>query len=203
MEGIIFNNEIEEFIKLAQNINWFNSCGNPYSEKMEYEYIFDENIESVRKNITRSNNYTGIVITGNFFEQANLRLYNFLKHNGKIKVLQHDDAWGQLIKTAISRLKENINFDDINEKFCRKFELKLKKGFTVTDNVCLLLYSTIREMYYKSLKNEISIFYEKIIKIYFDGHLITGWKGKLPSLTSQSIEHDKPIDNKKGRIIIW
>ncbi|MDR2519286.1 MAG: hypothetical protein LBD13_07765 [Spirochaetaceae bacterium] len=203
MKEIIFNNETEGFIKIVQNSSWFTSCGNPYSEKLEYDYILDDNIESVRKHITRGNNYAGIVITENLFEQANLRLYNFLKHNGEINVLQHDDIWGRLRETAIPRLKEFIDFNGINEVFCRKFELGLKKGAAVTDNVCLLLGSTIREMYYKSLINGIPLFYEKIIKIYLDGHLITGWKGKLPLLTSQSIEPDKPIDRKKGTIIIW
>jgi hypothetical protein len=203
MEEIVFGSEIEEFIKQAQSANWFDSCGRPYSEKLEYSYVFDENIESVRKNIKRENNYAGIVITENLFEQADWRLYNFLKHNGRIKARSPDDPCVRLLDTSIPKLKEKIDFDEINKKFCGKLELKLKKGFAVTDNICLLLYCAIREMYYKSLVEGIPLFYEKIIKIYFDGHIITGWKGKLPPLSSQSIEPDKPIDTKKGTIIIW
>jgi hypothetical protein len=201
MEEIMFSNERAEFIKRARNTKWFHNCGNPYSEKLEYDYILDEPIEAVRKHITRGNNYAGIVITENLFEQANLRLYNFLKHRGRINVLQDDDIWGRLRETTIPGLKEAIDFDDVNAILRGKLELK--KGFTVTDKVCLLLYSTIRERYYKSLIHEIPLFYEKIIKIYFDGHLITGWKGTLPSLASQSIEPDKPINRKKGTIILW
>jgi hypothetical protein len=33
-----------------------------------------------------------------------------------------------------------------------------------------------------------------------DGHIITGWKGKFPS---PYLFTDKPIDNKKGALVIW
>jgi hypothetical protein len=194
---IIFNNEIEEFIKTVQSINWFNNCGNIYSEELEYKFFLDKDIESVRKNVTRNNNYAGIVITKNLFEQANLRLCNFFIHCGKYNM------WTPLMEATIRKIKENINFNDINGKYLKKIELTPKKNFYISDNIFLLLRSSIMEMYCKNIINGIPIFYEKINKIYFDGHIITGWNGKLPPLASQSIEPDKQIDNKKGTIIIW
>ena len=57
------------------------------------------------------------------------------------------------------------------------------------------------EKYCKKIFPEIPTFYEKIFKIYDDGHVITGWKGK--SFPSPYLYIDKPIDNKKGKLIIW
>ena len=50
--------------------------------------------------------------------------------------------------------------------------------------------------------SEIPIFFERILKIYLNGHIITGWKGKFPYLP-QHIFNDKPIDNKEGTLLIW
>jgi hypothetical protein len=194
------DDDIDGFIKNINEINWFNNCGNDYIEKLEYDYILDENIETVRKNLIRSNNYSGIITVENLFQEANLRLHSYLKNNEKINLSVESlklNSWVNLREKITAKIEENENiFHNINEKYYKKFNVK-KTAYTFLWYLSKLM---IMEIYSKKLFPEIPVFFKKIIKIYIDGHIITGWKGKFPS---PYLFIDKPIDNKKGSLIIW
>jgi hypothetical protein len=167
---------------------------------LEYNYILDENIETVKKNLKRPNNYYGIITVKNLFEEANHRIYSFLKNEEKINLSVENlnqNSWVNLSHIIHEKYNENENiFNDIDKKCYKTFGLK-KQVFTF---VYYLYEGTMREKYCKKIFPEIPIFFEKILKIYEDGHIITGWKGKFPS---PYLFVDKPIDNKKGVLIIW
>jgi hypothetical protein len=194
------DDEINCFIKYMNKINWFNNCGNNYIEKIEYSYIFDENIETVKKNLKRSNNYHGIITIENLFEEATHRIYSFLKNNEKINLSVEDfkqNSWVNLNEIISTKYNENKNiFNDLNEKYYKIFELKRQ----ASTFVYYLYKNTMQEKYCKRIFPEIPAFFEKTLKIYEDGHIITGWKGKFPS---PYLFVDKIIDNKEGMIIIW
>jgi hypothetical protein len=107
------------------------------------------------------------------------------------------NSWVNLREKIAAKIKENENiFNNINEIYYKKFEDK-KITYNFPWYLSLLM---IMEIYSKKIFPEIPVFFEKIIKIYIDGHIITGWRGKFPS---EYLFIDKPIDNKKGTLIIW
>jgi hypothetical protein len=191
---------IDGFIENINEISWFNNCGNNYIEKLEYNYILDENIETAKKNLIRSNNYSGIITVENLFQEANHRLYSYLKNNEKINLSVENlklNSWVNLREKIAAKIKENENiFNNINEIYYKKFEDK-KITYNFPWYLSLLM---IMEIYSKKIFPEIPVFFEKIMKIYIDGYIKTGWRGKFPS---QYLFIDKPIDNKKGTLIIW
>ena len=199
-EFIGLDEEINHFIKYMNEINWFNNCGTNYIEKIEYNYISDENIETVKKNLRRSNNYFGIITVENLFQEASHRIYSFLKNNEKINLSVEDlkkNLWFKLNEIICAKYNENENiFNNINEKYYKTFELK-KQSITF---IFWLYNNAMKEKYCKRIFPETPTFFEKILKIYEDGHIITGWKGKFPS---PYLFIDKTIDNKKGMLIVW
>ncbi|MDR0433513.1 MAG: hypothetical protein LBH21_00450 [Gracilibacteraceae bacterium] len=194
------DDDVDGFIKNINEINWFSNCGNDYIEKLEYGYILAENIETARKNLIRSNNYSGIITVENLFQEANHRLYSYLKNNEKINLSVENlklNSWVNLRGKITAKIGENENiFNNINEKYYKKFNVK-RTAYTFLWHLSTLM---IMEIYSEKIFPEIPVFFKKIIKIYIDGHIITGWKGKFPS---QYLFIDKPIDNKKGTLIIW
>ena len=196
-EFINLNDDIDNFIELINKIDWFNNCGNKYSEELAYNYTLEENIEVVKKNIIRSNNYAGIITTVNLFEEANHRIYCYLRNNQNINLSLENlklNSWVNLREKINKRLNKT-DFSHIDDKYSQKFGLKKP-----LDRFPFRLSSAIMEVYCKKHFPETPTFFDKILKIYEDGHIITGWKGKFPS---PYLFVDKPIDNKKGTLIIW
>ena len=194
------NADVRSFIEYIKDIDWFKNCGNIYSETLEYDYFIDENIETVKKNLIRSNNYAGIVTVGNLFEEGIHRIYCFFYNSKMINLSLENmekNSWNNLTNKIIEILKEKENvLKIIDGKYYNKFGIKNN----ISSNIFQLIYSTMIENYCKKIFPNIPTFFEKINKIYIDGHVITGWKGKFPS---PYLDVDKPIDNKKGKLIIW
>ena len=193
------NDDFDNFIELISKIDWFINCGNNYSKELEYNYQLEENVDIVKKNITRSNNYAGLITIENLFEEATHRTYCFLRNNNKINLSLENlklNSWCNLRDKIVVKLKKTEIIKTINNEYYRKFEFKKPVGgfaFKLSE-------SAIMEKYCKRIFPEIPTFYEKIIQVYMDGHTITGWSGKFPS---PYLFIDKPIDNKKGKLIIW
>jgi hypothetical protein len=202
------DNDIEDIIRKVKEINWFNNCGNNYAEKLEYNYILDENIEATKKNIVRYNNYNGIITAENLFSEANRRIFSFFHNNGKIN-LDLDftkNSWVKLREKIVSGFSESeVVFHDTNGGFdfidiTKKCKERLDIKETIPNFIFVLLCSIVMETYCKRVFPEIPTFFEKVSKIFIDGHLITGWKGKFPS---PYLFVDKTIDKNKGNLILW
>ena len=196
---IDLNNDIDNFIELISKIDWFVNCGNNYSRELEYDYQLEENIDSVKKNITRSNNYAGVVTIENLFTEATHRSYSYLRTNNKINLSVENlklNSWCNLRDKIVIKLKKTEIIKIINNEYYRKFEFKKPVGGFAFQ----LSKAAIMEKYCKRIFPEIPTFCEKIMQVYVNGHTITGWSGKFPS---PYLFVDKPIDAKKGKLMIW
>ena len=195
-----FTYDFEQFIENISKIDWFKNCGTNYNVKLYYNFVLDNNIEIVRKNLNRENNYKGIITVENLFQEGAHRIYSYFKNNNKINMSVENiekNSWKNLMdKTIVEIKKKEIVLKTINEKLF----LKLEINKPINTFVFNLLKYTMMEIYCKKYFFEIPEFFEKIFKIYEDGHLITGWKGKFPS---PYLFVEKLIDNKKGELIIW
>jgi hypothetical protein len=192
------NEDIDDFINQISKIEWFVSCGDNYSKKLGYDYMLEENIEIAKKNITRTNNYAGVITIENLFQEASHRTYSFFHNNNQINLTLNNlelNSWCNLRKKILVKLNE-LDLSNIDKKYNQKFEFKKPVDSFVFD----LLLLAIMEKYCKRIFPEIPTFYEKIMPVYIDGHIITGWKGKFPS---PYLFVDKPIDSKKGKLVIW
>ena len=195
---INLDEDIDLLLKQIDKIDWFCNCGKNYEAELHYDYVLEENIAIVQKNVTRNGNYAGIITIENLFQEASHRTYSYLRNNEKINLsvenLEVND-WVQLRERIIAKLN-TYDFEKIDEKCYQNLELeKPFDGFAFK-----LLLLTMMETYCKKMFPEIPTFYEKIMQIYEDGHLITGWNGKFPS---PYLFVAKPIDNKKGQLRIW
>lgn len=195
---INLNEDIDLFLRRIDKIDWFSNCGKNYQTELHYDYVLEESIAIVQQNVTRANNYAGVITIENLFQEATHRTYSYLRNSEKINLsvgnLEVND-WVQLRERIITKLN-TYDFDRIDKKYHQNLELKKPvDGFAFK-----LLVSAIMEIYCKRMFPEIPTFYEKIMQVYEDGHLITGWNGKFPS---PYLFTAKPIDNKKGQLRIW
>lgn len=190
--------DIDLFLKRIDKIDWFSNCGKKYDAELPYDYVLEENLAIVQKNFLKANNYAGIITIENLFQEATHRTYSYLRNNEKINLSVENldvNDWVQLRERIIAKLNA-YDFEKIDEKCNQNLELeKPVDGFAFK-----LLVATMMEIYCKKIFPEIPTFYEKIIQVYEDGHLITGWSGKFPSPYLFVAKH---IDNKKGQLRIW
>lgn len=195
---INLDEDIDLFLKRIDKIDWCSNCGKNYEAELHYEYVLEENITIAQKNVTKTSNYAGIITIDNLFQEATHRTYSYLHNNDKINLsvenLEVND-WVRLRERIITKLN-TYDVEKIDEKYYQNLEFKKP----VNRFAFKLLVSAIMEIYCKRMFPEIPTFYEKIMQVYEDGHLITGWNGKFPS---PYLFVAKPIDNKKGQLRIW
>jgi hypothetical protein len=128
------NDGIDQFIEKVNKINWFSACGNNYTENLAYDYVLEESIETARKNLSRYNNYAGIITTINLLHEGSGRIYSYLKNHKKVNL------------SLLANL-ENNSWVNLREKIISKF----KVDNIVSNDDGVLTFKNIDEKYYKAL----------------------------------------------------
>ena len=81
----VFTEQMEQYIYLFQNINWFSNCLKQLDDKNFYfDYIQENDILKVKEKINQDFNYKGNVCLRNFFIEGEFRQENFLMRTTSI-----------------------------------------------------------------------------------------------------------------------
>jgi hypothetical protein len=120
---IVFTDEMNKFIEIVGNIEWFNNCGNIYTKKLFYNYDL-ENTKNISKKLNYIRDYKEFVTLENLFIMADRRLANYLKKNDE---RDFNWTWNKLADIINKRFMDNakeINFMEIDNNYNIKFNVK-------------------------------------------------------------------------------
>lgn len=197
----IFTEQMEQHIRLFQNINWFSNCLKQLENNSFYfDYIQESNILRVKEKINQDLNYKGNVCLRNFFIEGEFRQENFLMSTTSINQGRKDII--KIINVINKRFlnkKNEINFEKIENNFKSKYNIE-----SGSLEIYRFFKDLLVETYFLSKYKSFPILFNRLFDIYQGGHVIIGWKGKF---ASHNIDLDKSpinsIEKTDGKIILF
>ena len=197
----VFTEQMEQYIHLFQNINWFSNCLKQLDDNSFYFDCIQENdILKVKEKINQYFNYKGNVCLRNFFIEGEFRQENFLMratsiNEGRKEIIKIIDA---VNKRFLDKKKE-IDFSKIENEFKNKYNI---------ENGTLEIYRFFKDLlietYFSSKYKSFPILFNRLFSIYHGGHVIIGWKGKF---VSHNVNLDKSpinsIEKADGKVVLF
>lgn len=152
----------KSFIDVISNCLWFENCGKRDDKKIEFEVIFVENAEEVKKSIS-NNKWENLCLikSGDLTEFLSINYRN------------EDRKWNELVEKVKAEYM-SVFLPEIEGKLD---DTGLDKSVLkyIEWDILMLFMSNYYSDYYEDE------FYVKLLKIYLSGHLPCGWSGKLKS----------------------
>jgi len=197
----VFTEQMEQYIYLFQNINWFSNCLKQLDDDSFYfDYIQENNILKVKEKINQNFNYRGNVCLRNFFIEGEFRQENFLMratsiNEGRKEIIKIMDI---INKRFLDKTGE-IDFKKIENDFKNKYNIE-----TGSLEIYRFFKDLLIETYFLSKYKSFPILFNRLFNIYYKGHVIIGWKGKF---ASHNINLDKSpissIEKVDGKVVLF
>lgn len=196
-----FTEEMEYYIDIFRNINWFFNCSEELNDDSIYfDYIQENNIEKVKEKINQHLNSRGNVCLRNFFIEGEFRQETFLMratsiNEGRKDIIRIID----LINKRFLHKKQEIDFEKIENRF--KYKYNIESGSL---EIYRYFKALLVETYFLTQYKTFPILFNRLLNIYKNGHVIIGWKGKFIS-HNINIEKSpiKSIEKNEGKVILF
>ncbi|AEV69721.1 hypothetical protein [Acetivibrio clariflavus] len=151
-----------KFLNRILSIDWFNNCGNPIKQNINYTVIYVFSWDEAKRC------YTDPVWEDTTLEASNA-LSEFLNNKYKSEFAN----WNKIAREGKAFLENNI----VHKIEAFRESNNLDKTFT--DCVKWDLLGAIMEASYSKCKNRPEFFLE-LLKVYESGNFPCGWSGKWP-----------------------
>lgn len=200
---INFNDKMERAIDQFKHIDWFANCGDLYNQECYYEFLQEDDLLKISKQLGVSTNYKNFVCLRNLFIEGRDREKNYIMrttssvNEGRKTMMRVLDA----IDRRFFEKKQEINFDCISDKFLSCYQLGVPGNSL---EIRRLFRNLLFELYFAEDDENMPLFFSKIIDIYMNGHIIVGWSGKFRTheidLAKSSIVSINPFE---GKLILF
>ena len=162
----VFTEQMEQYIYLFQNINWFSNCLKQLDDDSFYfDYIQENNILKVKEKINQNFNYRGNVCLRNFFIEGEFRQENFLMratsiNEGRKEIIKIMDI---INKRFLDKTGE-IDFKKIENDFKNKYNIE-----TGSLEIYRFFKDLLIETYFLSKYKSFPILFNRLFNIYYKG----------------------------------
>lgn len=201
---VVLTEEMNRILKSLDEISWFSCCGLSYDRPSYYPYFQEKDPKRVEKLLMCTKNYSSTVCLSNLFKEGICRADTFILQTAGWKFYQNEflpcvEASWRAYEKRVAKAY-GLDLSSVERSFLHDC------GFhdTIELQLCRMLQYLLVEQYFLEKFPQFPVFFNKIIDIYENGHIVIGWKGKFAThevdLENGNGTPILPID---GSLIIW